>query len=124
MMSNEQSKILVTTSWTEILALTVQLKTTQPDMISWYVGHFGSGSRSSVWLALVLCSLTCHGQHFDDYSRPNNLHCSHSGGTQLDTRKVVNVVITKSFNLAPEEVQTQALEVTLPFPSRRDGLAH
>jgi hypothetical protein len=33
-------------------------------------------------------------------------------------RKVVNVVITKSFNSSPEEVQAQALEVVLALTAK------
>jgi hypothetical protein len=34
-----------------------------------------------------------------------------SGEGNLDTRKLVNVVIAKEFNLAPEGIQVQGLEV-------------
>jgi hypothetical protein len=34
-----------------------------------------------------------------------------SGEANLDTRKLVNVVIAKDFNLAPEGIQIQGLEV-------------
>lgn len=41
------------------------------------------------------------------------------GENRLDTRKVVNVVIAKNFDLASEEVQVQGLEVVIDF-----GAAH
>jgi hypothetical protein len=59
--------------------------------------------------------LTFLEQHFDNGSRLGDLGHSRSNVSRLDTRKVVNVVITKSFNSSPEEVQTQALEVIKPF---------
>lgn len=56
-------------------------------------------------------SLMCCLQHFGDDSHSDSLRDSHRSAGRLDTRKVVNVVITKSFNWSPGEVQTQALEV-------------
>ena len=38
--------------------------------------------------------------------------------TKLDTRKVVNVVLAKNFNFAPEDVQIQVLEVWWPASMR------
>jgi len=66
--------------------------------------------------------LTFLGQHFDNGSRLGDLGHSRSNISQLDTRKVVNVVITKGFNSSPEEVQTQALEVIQPFLENIAGL--
>jgi hypothetical protein len=59
----------------------------------------------------MACSLMCCQQDFGDDSRSDSLGDSHQSAGRLDTRKVVNVVIAKSFNSSPEEVQTQALEV-------------
>jgi hypothetical protein len=110
-MSKEQLKILATISWTKASTIGLLPMTMQLGMISWCVRNFRH-------LARIASPLTYCQQHFGDDSRSDSPHDSQPSAARLDTRKVVNAVITKSFNSSPEEVQTQALEV--PFELSMD----
>ena len=89
----------------------------QVDKVSWYAATHGFDHSCLLRPALTACLLTHPEQQSDNASHFGSIHPSHLNETHLDTRKVVNVVITKSFNAAPDEVQTQAMEVIHSLPS-------